>query len=788
MKQVLGGAYWGFINTNQGYVWPRLLQSSSPMIARCTWPTGAFNSPPQLTAPHIRLEQLSHFIRVEDVRGFFTQNFWDVAVSKYGTAALREPSKRPHKINYNPASVALVGGMFAAAKLGTYVDKDWIITEFLDWLNDNGKIVLYSYFSSLVKDALEFGSLLWRLRHESKGWTERDAKWLGRQHEALMLAYEYVAFTVMTNAGGNASPNLSPDNIALLTELHKGWDVVRRRLGKCPDPESTICAGMSLEFWQAQMLATTMDRYEGRLVSKLIDLTHWLLDECGWLENVVCEFYQLPLSYWTAYRQRAPNQAAQITNRVNRMVSALGDLVTVMRAAEFPMPAWTNEWEARLVALGARLQVVARLMVLNPLNRERNWRSLLPSMPMLRKTNRKRHQVWYFLAKKEMLSMEGETLDKVREFKNRYERMLNLGGSKIILPAHDPDELALAQRWAGTLDDEDGNTGQGNPLAKPSTGIFNTQAVSALVRRLEQQAQQAEDDKLKRAEASGEPETLQQAAASQATQAPFIPPKVQQMGMGNQTAPFGTLQPPPNSAFASYSSSGAGSAFPSHTPGAPSAWVAGNSANLAQQVNQPLGAPATLGGVPGTSIAGYGILPHPYAVRETVTDDLTSTAQTTFQYNNPSAFAQHAPRQGGPSRGYRQGAGPLGDLDQAWEQQRPGSNTGSQMAGQDQDSDTEMADAYRASGFVIDVSSDEVGSSVGDDDDRSERESSASTSVESWSEDEVKAGAAAGPRTRQNPKPGLSLKRKAPSWMVPNPRQSWLTEGRRQKKKKMMSI
>ncbi|KAJ4323116.1 hypothetical protein N0V84_004516 [Fusarium piperis] len=736
-RHVLGGAYWGFINANQGY--------------------------------------LSHFIRIEDVRRYFTQGFWDIAVAKYGTAALREPSRRPHKINYNPASVQLVRGMFRAANLGTQDDRDWILYEFLDWLHENGKVVLYSYFASLVKDALEFGSLLWRLKHESKGWAERDAKWLELQLEALMLTYEYTGFTIMFNAGGNASSSA-------LTELYKGWDGARRRLGRCPDAESTICAGMGPEFWRIQLLATTRDRYEGRLVSKLINLTHYLLDECAWLENVVCEFYQLSLTYWTAYRRRAPNQYAHIVARANKIASALGDLITVMGTAEFDMPAWTNEWEARIIALGARFQIVAKLMALNPLKRERNWRGLLPSMPMLRKTNQKRYQVWYFLAKKEMLSMEGETLDKVREFKNRYESMLHLGGSKIILPGYDPDELALAERWAGTLDDEDGNTGQGNPLARPSTGIFNTQAVSDLVKRLEQQAQNAEDDKLKRAEAGDQPETLQQAAASQATQAPFIPPKIQQMGMGNQTAPFGSLQPPPKSAFASYSSSGAGSAFPSHTPGTPSAWTAGNSANLAQQVNQPLGAPATLGGVPGTSIAGYGILPHPYAVRETVTVDLTSTAQTTLQYNNPCNFAQHAPRQGGPTRGYRHGAGPLGDLDQMWEQQKVASNAGSQMAGQDQDSDTDMADAYRASGFVIDISSDELGSSVSDDD-RSERESSASTSVESWSEDEFKAGARSG--TKQNLKPGLSLKRKAP-WMVPNPRQPWLTEGRRQRKKRRL--
>ncbi|WAO90628.1 Hypothetical protein NCS54_00806400 [Fusarium falciforme] len=780
---VLGGAYWGFINANQGYVWPRLLQSSAPMIVRCLWPTGAYNCPPHLTAPHMRMEQLSHFIRIDDVRPFFSQGFWDVSVRKYGAAALREPSERPHKINYNPASVILAPGMWNMANLGTHADRDWVLYDFLDWLHEKGKAILYAYFTALVQDAIEFGSLLWRLREESRGWSERDAKWAGLQGEALMLIYEYAGFTIMTNAGRNATSNLPPDKIADLTDLYNAWDGVRRRLGRCPDDESTICAGMGPEFWRIQMLATSRDRYEGRLVPKLIDLTRRLMDECAWLENVVCEFYQLPFSYWTAYRRRAPNQAGQIATRAKRIVSALGDLLTAMGLAEFDMPTWDREWENRLIALGARFMTVARLIVLNPLKYEKTWRGLLPSMPALRKTSQKRHQVWYFLAKKEMLSMEGEVLDKVREFKNRYENLLHLGGSKVILPEHDPDELALAQRWAGTLDDEDGNTGQGNPLARPSTGIFDAQGVDDLVRRLQQQAQQAQYDKLKRAQASGQSPTLSQDAASQATQAPSIPPKIQQMGMGTQTAPFGNLQLPPKSAFASYHSSPAGSAFPSHTPGAPSAWVAGNSTTLAQQVNKPLGAPQTLGGVRGTSISGYGILPHPYAVRETVTSDLTNTAQTTFRYSNPSAFAQHAPRQGGTSQGYRQGAGPLGDMDQMWEQQKVGTNTDGQTAGQDDDSDIEMADANRAGAFVIEISSDDLSSSAGDDDDRSEREGGESTSVESWSEDEFKAGA--GPRARQSLKPRQSFKRKAP-WMVPNPRQPWLTQGGSQRKRRRL--
>jgi hypothetical protein len=122
-------------------------------------------------------------------------------------------------------------------------------------------------------------------------------------------------------------------------------------------------------------------------------------------------------------------------------------------------------------------------------------------------------------------------------------------------------------------------------------------------------------------------------------------------------------------------------------------------------------------------------------------------------------------------------------MDQMWEQQKVRSNTGGQTAGQDEDSDIEMADANRAGAFVIEVSSDDLSSSAGDDDDRSEREGSDSASVESWSEDEFKAGAES--RTRQSLKLRQSFKRKAP-WMVPNPRQPWLTQGGSQRKRRRL--
>ncbi|KAM0425127.1 hypothetical protein ACHAPT_009687 [Fusarium lateritium] len=774
-SHVLGGGYWPFINTNMGYVWPRLMHGSTSIIARSMWPNGGWNRAPNLIQPHIRFEKLNHFVRVADVRRFFSQSFWDIAIAKYGTAALREPSGRPHKLSYNPANVALSTSMWDHANVRAKPgDRKWI-QNFINKLLDRGHNALNAYFTALVTDALDFGSMLWRFNHESQGWDERDAKWAEFQQEALMLIYEYTGFTIMLNAGQNPAATLAPDKISALTGLYREWDAARRRLGRCPDDESNVCAGMGPDFWRTQMLAITIDRYEGRLIARLMDLTNILGDECAWQESMICELYQLPTSFWSIYRDRARDHARRLTIRANKIVSALGDLIQAMAAAEFDMPAWTTEWEVRITELGARFQIIGRLMALDLNNYEAGWSDMLKSMPRLRTSCWKRHQVWFFLAKKEMLSMEGKVLEQVREFKTRFEKMVKLGGSKIILPELDQDELAIAQRLARTLDDGSDN----NPITKPSTGFFDVPEVKDIANRLAQEDQQAKDDKLKRAKGDGDGDgqspTLQQAAASQANQAPSIPPKVQQMGMGNQTTSFVFPQKPaPGTGFAVYSSA-ANSPFPSQTPGAPSAWVAGNSANLAQLVNQPVGATATLGGAPATSLPGYGILPHPYAIRETISSDLFNTAQMTLLQNDPSTFAQHPPREWGTTQDSGQGGGPLGDVGQMWEQQWAMSSiSGSQHASQD--SDIEMVDANRARTFIVDIS--------GDDDDRAERESSETTSVESWDEDEYEAGSkAAGSKPFKNLKQVRSLKRKA-SWMVPNPRQPWLTRGRMEKKRR----
>jgi hypothetical protein len=124
--------------------------------------------------------------------------------------------------------------------------------------------------------------------------------------------------------------------------------------------------------------------------------------------------------------------------------------------------------------------------------------------------------------------------------------------------------------------------------------------------------------------------TLQADAAAQASEPPRIPPKFQQMSVRNQALPISAGQPfsIANSPFASYAS-GTSSPFPTHQPGQPSAWKADTAADMAAWVNGRLGdAPA----------APHGIMPHPYAVRETVTEDLQQTSGLSLPMRNPTTF------------------------------------------------------------------------------------------------------------------------------------------------------
>jgi hypothetical protein len=657
----MGGGYWpwgqSILGVDQN---PPLLQTAGGLITHSTHPEGSVNLVPYLAAPLIRNMRINHFIRFDDIKKYYTQAFWDVPIHKYGSAALREPSRKPHKISYYPNDVSILSWSFEKFRklhLGTEADKGFIWA-YMSRLSNNSYL-LQSYLNNLITEACQFDTMIIRFQDDQPAWDARDKIWRDLGSETLMILCEFSAFFVQVHIP-------SPDT-AVLEFLYGTWENAWYELGGYPDYQSSLLADVLRQGghvdWATQVRSVKTDKYEGRLVPRLVDFMHHFERELAHMESMICELYQLGSRYWTLYFHLAPGHIDAWRKRVDQMVSSVSNIVAVMEFADQGIKKIDGEWHQRALNLGQRVEDISRLLRLDVNAYEHNWRDLLMSMPMLRKSKRKPHQRFYFLAKKEMMSLTGNQLQELQEFKHRFESILNLGGYKIVLPGMDPDELGIAQRLAGTLDDAEGDAARDREIKGPSTGIFDLAGVRQLAARLTQWTRDAEEEMVNRIKntLSYDIPSLQADAAAQASEPPRIPPKFQQMSVRNQALPFSVGQSfsIADSPFASYSS-GTSSPFPAHQPDQPSAWKANTAADVAAWVNGRLGdAPA----------AAHGIMPHPYAIRETVTEDLQHSSGLSLPMRNPITFANEFPREMAEEHETRLGTGPLGDIDQSWQQQ-----------------------------------------------------------------------------------------------------------------------
>ncbi|EXM05710.1 hypothetical protein ACKRZS_013525 [Fusarium odoratissimum] len=654
-EHVMGGGYWSFA-TDVCILRPALLQTAAGLVAFSQNSDGDINVPPVLQYPPTRNIRLTHYIRTEDVQKYFTQPFWDVAMQKYGTAALRESSKRPHKVTYYPADDAYDTYGFDENTLGTPEDKDWV-QDFMKELDGRGNVVLRSYLNNLINEACDFDLMNEQFSTDMITWGHRDQIWRDISREILMILCEISAHTYQ------ASQDQAQDNI--LDFLHNLWQVAKCQRGRYPDPHSASLDTLSSdpEDWAQHTRYSGLEVYEKRLVPRLIDFTRRVERELMHIESMVCELYQSGTSSWPLYQHFGKGHDEELRDRVDRMIEHITDLLTPVGIADRGIKSIDAEWFNRIWNLGRRVKDVRRLLDLDTQNYEHNWRDLLLSMPMARKSNRKPHQRFYFLAKKEMMKLTGSQLEKMKEFKTRFQKALSLGSYKVVIPGEDPNVLSIAQRLSGTLDDDRGSNDHEKGIKGPSTGIFDIEAVKKLVHQLREEENAAQTDMLNRItnRLKSEAPTLKEAAAEQAGMVPPVPPKFQQMGFENQAVPLNSLEEfKANNAPFSAFSSGTSSPFPQHQPNQPPAWIANSTGDLAAWVNNRLA-----GGPP----VAHGITPHPYALRENLTVDLQNMAQASLPMRNPASFANEYPREVVQDQDSSFVVGPLGDIAQAWEKQ-----------------------------------------------------------------------------------------------------------------------
>ncbi|KAG5777483.1 hypothetical protein H9Q73_008844 [Fusarium xylarioides] len=654
-EQVLGGGYWSFAS-DVSMLKPALLQTAAGLVAFTQNSEGDRNEPPVLQYPLLRNVRLNHYIRTEDVQKYFTQSFWDVAIQKYGTAALRESSKKPHKLNYYPADENYNKYDFDDNTLGTEEDKVWV-QDFMRELGGRGHLVLWSYLNNLINEAYDFDLMNEQFVTDMMTWTHRDQIWQRLSREILIILCEISAYTYQ--------PSQDQAQDSVLDSLYNLWKGAIPQRGGYPDAQSASLDTLSSdpETWAQNTRYSGLEVHEKRLVPRLMDFARRMERELMHIESMVCELYQLGTSSWPLYRLFSMGHDKGLRYRVDMMIEYISDLLTPVGIADRGIKSIDAEWFNRIWNLGRRVKDVRRLLDLDTQNYEHNWRDLLLSMPMLRKSKRKPHQRLYFLAKKEMMKLTGSQLEQMKEFKTRFQRELSLGSYKVVIPGRDPNVLSIAQRLSGTLDDDRGSNDHEKSIKGPSTGIFDIGAVKNLVHQLREEENGAQANILNRItnRKKSEAPTLQRTAAEQAGIVSPIPPKFQEVGFNNQAVPLNSVKEftANNSPFSAFSS-GTSSPFPRSQLNQPPAWAANSTGDLASWVNHRL--------ADGPPVA-HGITPQPYALREDLTVDLQNMAQAKLPMRNPASFANEYPREVVQDQDSPFVAGPLGDIAQAWEQQ-----------------------------------------------------------------------------------------------------------------------
>ncbi|KAI1059768.1 hypothetical protein LB506_008674 [Fusarium annulatum] len=654
-EHVLGGGYWSFAS-DVSILKPALLQTAAGLVAFTQNSEGGENEPPVLQYPLLRNIRLNHYIRTEDVQKYFTQSFWDVAMLKYGTAALREPSKKPHKLTYYPADDNYDRYGFEENTLGTEEDKAWI-QDFMNELAGRGNLVLRSYLNNLINEACGFDLMNEQFATDMMTWTHRDQIWQRLSREILMILCEISAYTYQPSQG-----QVQDD---VLDSLYSLWKAIIAQGWGYPDAQSTSLDTLSSdpETWAQNTRYSGLEVYEKRLVPRLMDFNRRIERELMHIESMVCELYQSGTSSWPLYRYFSQGHDKELRYRVDTMVEYITELLNPIGISDRGIKSIDAEWFSRIWNLGRRVKDIRRLLDLDTQNYEHNWRDLLSSMPMTRKSKRKPHQRFYFLAKKEMMKLTGSQLEKMKEFRTRLQRELSLGSYKVVIPGDDPNILSIAQRLSGTLDDDRGSNDHEKRIEGPSTGIFDIDTVKNLVHQLREEENDGQTAMLNRITncKKSEAPTLQKTAAEQAGILPPIPPKFQEVGFRNQAVPLNSVKEfnASNSPFSAFSS-GTSSPFPRYQLNQPPAWVANSTGDLAAWVKHRL--------ADGPTVA-HGITPQPYALREDLTVDLQNMAQASLPMRNPASFANEYPREVVQDQDSHFMAGPLGDISQAWEQQ-----------------------------------------------------------------------------------------------------------------------
>ncbi|PNP50741.1 hypothetical protein THARTR1_08362 [Trichoderma harzianum] len=400
----------------------------------------------EVPAPYAVGEQSFTFNSHSTVQKFFTQEFWNTTFKKYGSAALRSVPDMPQRVAwFSAVESTTFHSSLGDLAFGTAEFREWA-SRFILELEASGQKVIAQYIKALIYDAWKFPMLAKRFVEIAENWYHRGERLTAQASKTGMLAFEAGIFFLYKNR------RLSSRNKRQeATAFYKQWRRLRSHKRIAPDETSISLDGMSVDQFISS-IARGGNMYDDRIVKLLMEFSKFLHQELCIQEAMVAQLYELPIGFWKHYLEGIPGHQFIWRVRNNKIITQLTRLLRDLNGLQAHLPSWRNEWQAKMLSWLTSFRNISYLISKDAREMHANWREMLHTVPMLRKSKRRVWERWYFLAKRAMLNLKGDQLAKLEEFEQRYARDFDLNSYKIVLPSRSSEVQGVAEKWAGLLD------------------------------------------------------------------------------------------------------------------------------------------------------------------------------------------------------------------------------------------------------------------------------------------------------------------------------------------------
>ncbi|KAM0245163.1 hypothetical protein ACHAQJ_010626 [Trichoderma viride] len=407
------------------------------------FPIGAAQD--KVPAPYTLGERSFTFNHHSTVQTFFTQEFWNTTFKKYGSAALKSVPATPPKVAwFSAVESTTFHSSLDDLTFGSFEFRERAKI-FLNELQASGQQVIAQYIRALIYDAWQFGMLAKRFVDLAENWYHRGQRLAAQVTKTRMIAFEAAVLFIYKNRRIKAS-----DKKEEASMFHAQWRKLQGHRYVEPDEVSMSLNGTVDQF--ISHITGGEDAYDKRISESLMTFSQHLHQELCMQEAMVAQLYELPIGFWGHYIYGIPGHQLIWRTRTNNIIIQLTRLLGDLNGLQAHLPSWRTEWQAKILSWLSSFRNILTLISRDAREVHINWREMLHTVPMLRKSRRKVWERWYFLAKRAMLNLKGEQLTKLEEFEQLYSEAFDLNRYKIVLPSRSANAQGIAEKWAGLLD------------------------------------------------------------------------------------------------------------------------------------------------------------------------------------------------------------------------------------------------------------------------------------------------------------------------------------------------